>query len=70
MKRLTLIAVSLLTCLSLSAKKQKTVQPTWPNGEVMDEWFTKSDRYALEDLGKQYKLTDYHINADGRVHTA
>ncbi|MBP5680349.1 MAG: exopolygalacturonase [Bacteroidales bacterium] len=70
MKRLTLIAVSLLTCLSLSAKKQKNVQPTWPNGEVMDEWFSKTDRIALEDLGKQYKLTDYHINADGRIHTA
>ena len=70
MKRLTLIAVSLLTCLSLSAKKQKNAQPTWPNGEVMDEWFSKTDRIALEDLGKQYKLTDYHINADGRIHTA
>ena len=70
MKKFFTITLSLLLCMSASAKKQKTTVETWPNGEVMDEWFQKSDRIALESLGKQYKLTDYHINADGRIHTA
>ena len=69
MKRFSLIALSLLVCLTASAKKVKSTQPTWPNGEVMNEWFLQSDRIDISTLGKQYRLTDYHINADGRVHT-
>ena len=70
MKKLTLIALSVLICLSASAKKAKSTQPTWPNGEAMNEWFLQSDRIDVNTLGKQYRLTDYHINADGRIHTA
>lgn len=70
MKRIALLMLTALMVLSATAaKKAKTTVETWPNGETMDEWFKDTTRVRLSDLGKQYKLTDYHINADGRVHT-
>lgn len=70
MKKFVVIMLTALMCLSASAKKQtKTVVETWPNGDTMDAWFKDTTRVELDKLGKQYRLTDYHINADGRVHT-
>ena len=70
MKRFILIALTLLLGTGVSfAKIQKTVTETWPNGEVIDSWFFNTRSVNPDSLGKQYKLTDYHINADGRIHT-
>jgi len=69
MKKIIALTLAILLCLPAMAKKQKTVVPTWPNGDVMDSWFQDTTPVDVASLGKQYKLTDYHINADGRIHT-
>lgn len=41
----------------------------FPDGTVIDDWFYDTKAPALTDLGAQYKLTDYSILDDGRLHT-
>lgn len=41
----------------------------FPDGTVIDDWFYDTKVPALEELGRQYLLTQYGILDDGRVHT-
>ncbi|MCM1045036.1 MAG: glycosyl hydrolase family 28 protein [Candidatus Gastranaerophilales bacterium] len=41
----------------------------FPDGTPMGAWFSQDQVPALEELGKQYILTDYGIRDDGRVYT-
>lgn len=41
----------------------------FPDGTIIDDWFYNTDIPNLEDLGKQYVLTDYNILDDGKLHT-
>lgn len=41
----------------------------FPDGSVVDEWFHDVHVPKLGELGRQYILTDYGINADGSIHT-
>lgn len=41
----------------------------FPDGSVIDDWFFDTNVPKLEELGKQYVLTQYNILDDGRVHT-
>lgn len=41
----------------------------FPDGSVVDEWFHDVHVPKLGELGRQYILTDYGINADGNIHT-
>lgn len=41
----------------------------FPDGTMIDEWFYDTRIPDLEELGKQYVLTQYHILDDGRIHT-
>lgn len=68
-----ILAFIMMLACSISAdaaKKQKQVADVWPDGTVIDEWFKKNEPVDIAKLGKQYKLTEHRIFADGRVHTA
>ncbi|MCM1063286.1 MAG: glycosyl hydrolase family 28 protein [Eubacterium sp.] len=41
----------------------------FPDGTPVDEWFYDTKVPALEELGRQYILTQYDIFDDGKVHT-
>ncbi len=41
----------------------------FPDGTVIDDWFYDTRVPALEELGRQYVLTQYGIFDDGKVHT-
>lgn len=41
----------------------------FPDGTVVDEWFHDTAIPLLNELGKQYVLTDYNIFDDGKVYT-
>lgn len=54
----------LLAALTLTATakpKAKKVAETWPDGTVMDAWFSDTTRVDISLLGKQYVLTDYGV---------
>jgi len=42
----------------------------FPDGTPIDDWFYETRVPQLDELGKQYVLTDYNILDDGKVHTA
>jgi polygalacturonase len=46
------------------------IKEYFPDGTPIDDWFYDAKEPKLSELGRQYRLTDYHIFDDGRVHTA
>ena len=69
MKQLLTTLLITLTVISLQAKKKVQVADLWPDGTPIPEWFKVTKPVDLQSLGKQYRLTDYRIFADGRIHT-
>lgn len=55
-----------LTTITVEAKKKAT-PATWPDGTVMDAWFTNKTKINPETLGRQYMVTDYGVNNDSTV---
>lgn len=45
------------------------VKEFFPDGTPIDGWFYDTKVPAPEELGKQYKITDYNIFPDGRIYT-
>ncbi len=41
----------------------------FPDGTPIDKWFYDTNVPSLEELGKQYVITDYNILDDGKIHT-
>lgn len=41
----------------------------FPDGTIINEWFYDTRVPKLEELGKQYVLTQYHILDDGKIYT-
>lgn len=41
----------------------------FPDGTLIDDWFYNLHVPMLEDMGKQYVLTEYGILADGKIYT-
>lgn len=63
---ISLMACALL-CMPSFAKKNADL---WPDGKEIDEWFRQIDEVNINNLGRQYKITDYGVVNDGRIHTA
>lgn len=68
MKKLLTIMVCTLLCMPLIAKGKKSVD-LWPDGKEISEWFKQTDAVDISKLGKQYRITDYGVVNDGRIHT-
>lgn len=70
MKKTLLVALTLVLAIPLfAAKKQKQQIERFPDGTEIPDWFKDVAPVELPSLGRQYKLTDYGIFADGRIHT-
>ena len=41
----------------------------FPDGTPIDDWFYNEEMPVLENMGKEYLLTDYNIFDDGKVYT-
>lgn len=69
-KLMMLLLTAMLTFpVGFAAKKAKKSVDLFPDGTEIPEWFRQNDPVNIENLGKQYVLTDYEIFADGRLHT-
>ena len=44
-------------------------QERFPDGTPIDAWFYDTSVPTLAELGAQYRVTDYGILDDGRIHT-
>ncbi len=61
MKRVVVLLLAALTLTATAKPKAKKVAETWPDGTVMDAWFSDTTRVDISLLGKQYVLTDYGV---------
>ena len=64
--------ITLMACTALcmpSFAKKKAKADLWPDGTVISEWFSDNDTVNVANLGKKYKVTDYGVVNDGRLHT-
>lgn len=57
-------ALLLLLTLSLNANAKKDL---WPDGTVIDKWFSNTQKVDLGSLGKRYVVTDYGVGTDSTV---
>lgn len=62
MRKMMTMLVALLT-LTAGAKSKKPVVETWPDGTVMDAWFSDTAKVDVGSLGRQYVITDYGVTA-------
>ncbi len=63
--------IFLLLCIicASSAFGKKVVKDLWPDGTEIDSWFKQSETVNLNNLGKKYRITDYGVVNDGKIHT-
>lgn len=69
MKKLLIMMVCTVLCMPSFAKGKKNVD-LWPDGKEVSEWFRQTDAVDVSKLGKQYRITDYGVVNDGRIHTS
>lgn len=70
MKRtLTILAACTLICTTPFAKKKEPAKDLWPDGTEISPWFKDTTRVDIRRLGKTYRVTDYGVVNDGRIHT-
>ncbi|WP_339704229.1 hypothetical protein [Algoriphagus aquimarinus] len=46
---------------------QETTQDLWPHGTPISDWFHDYSKVKLEDLGKQFLLTDFGVKNDSSL---
>ena len=46
------------------------IRERFPDGTVIDSWFYEDRAPRPEDLGREYRLTDFGIGSNGGVQTA
>ena len=61
MKRLLLIMLTMLTMAVTAKPHEKVAAAIWPDGTVMDAWFSDTTRVDVKTLGKQYVVTEYGV---------
>lgn len=57
------------TLLSMPSFAKKTIDQ-WPDGTEIGDWFRQTTPVDITTLGKAYRVTDYGVINDGKLHTA
>ena len=57
------------TLLSMPSFAKKTIDQ-WPDGTEIGDWFRQTPPVDITTLGKAYRVTDYGVVNDGKLHTA
>lgn len=57
------------TLLSMPSFAKKTIDQ-WPDGTEIGDWFRQTTPADITTLGKAYRVTDYGVVNDGKLHTA
>lgn len=67
MKKVFVLALLLSLSIGAVAKKEVKIQPQWPDGSVMSEWFADTAKVDVAALGRQYVITDYGVALDSTI---
>lgn len=70
MRKIAFLLTTLFVCsIAVGKKSPKAVKDLWPDGTEIEAWFKDTTSVKLESLGQQYRITDYGVVNDGRIHT-
>jgi polygalacturonase len=58
---------SLLTLLLLVGSVSLNAKNEWPDGTDVSEWFAKTKRVNVKELGQQYVITDHGVKKDSTL---
>lgn len=64
MNKSFIIAFALVFALAGKAEAKKTKQQMFPDGTPVPEWFNDTAKVDVQQLGKQYVITDYGVSTD------
>ena len=64
MKRFLFFTILLMACSFADAKKKVQPQQLWPDGSLMDKWFSDTAKVDVATLGRQYILTEHGVAAE------
>ncbi len=64
MRRLLWLVLSLAVTAGVAKSKKTPKLEVWPDGTVMDAWFTDTTKVDIAALGHQYVITDYGVKQD------
>lgn len=67
--RFFIVILIYLLCNNLCFSKKEPVKDLWPDGTEISEWFRDTAPLDISSLGRQYRVTDYGVVNDGKVHT-
>ena len=68
MKRTFFYLLLCAVCLGVNAKKvKKQIQPLWPDGTPIAEWFNDTTKVDVNTLGKKYVITEYGVKNDSTI---
>lgn len=68
MKRTFFYLLLCAVCLGVNAKKvKKQIQPLWPDGTPIAEWFNDTTKVDVNTLGKKYVITEYGVKNDSTL---
>ena len=64
------ILLSWMACALLCMPSfAKNTIDLWPDGTIIGEWFKQTTPIDIQTLGKAYRVTDYGVINDGKLHT-
>lgn len=67
MNKISILILALCGLTLTASAKKKPVQDLWPDGTVMDAWFSNTQKVDVSTLGKQYIVTDYGVKNDSTI---
>ena len=68
MTKFRLIAVAALAMLcTVSQAKKKVTPQLFPDGTPIPEWFNDTAKVSIDNLGKQYVITNYGVKNDSTI---
>ncbi len=68
MKRTFFYLLLCAVCFGVNAKKvKKQIQPLWPDGTPIAEWFNDTTKVDVNTLGKKYVITEYGVKNDSTI---
>lgn len=69
MKRFIYLSLLCVICHCYGFSKKQEPKDLWPDGTEISDWFRDVTPVDVSKLGKQYKVTDWGVVNDGRIHT-
>ena len=68
MKRsVSVLLMAVIAMAAFAGKKKAVSSEQWPDGTVMDTWFSDTAKVDVNTLGRQYVVTDYGVAADSTI---